>query len=62
MRQTRRMFLKQSGLAMMAVGAVPGILRGATDKIRVGFIGVGNRGSQLLQSFMKNDDCEVAAL
>lgn len=35
---------------------------GANDKIRVGFIGVGNRGSQLLSRFMANEDVEVAAL
>lgn len=35
---------------------------GANDKIRVGFIGVGNRGTQLLQTFMIMPDCEVAAL
>jgi len=35
---------------------------GANDKIRVGFIGVGNRGSQLLKLFMNQPDCEVAAL
>ncbi|NQU51808.1 MAG: Gfo/Idh/MocA family oxidoreductase, partial [Bacteroidetes bacterium] len=35
---------------------------GANDKIRVGFIGIGNRGSQLLKMFMNNKDCEVAAL
>ncbi len=34
----------------------------ANNKIRVGFIGVGNRGSQLLNLFMENPDCEVAAL
>ncbi|MEI7420458.1 MAG: Gfo/Idh/MocA family oxidoreductase [Prolixibacteraceae bacterium] len=33
-----------------------------SDKIRMGFIGVGNRGSQLLNLFMQNNDCEVAAL
>lgn len=32
------------------------------EKIRVGFIGVGNRGSQLLNLFMQHPDCEVAAL
>lgn len=32
------------------------------ERIRLGFIGVGNRGSQLLHSFMKSDDVEVAAL
>jgi predicted dehydrogenase len=35
---------------------------GSIDKIRVGFIGVGNRGSQLLRLFMNQPDCEVAAL
>jgi len=34
---------------------------GANDRIRLGFIGVGNRGTQLLESFLKNDDCQVAA-
>jgi predicted dehydrogenase len=67
---TRRQFLKSSAavaagmaLAPRALGA-PGVLRarGANDRIRVGFIGVGNRGSQLLGGFMQNDDVEVAAL
>jgi len=35
---------------------------GANDKIRMGFIGIGNRGSQLLDLFMQNKDVEVAAL
>jgi predicted dehydrogenase len=35
---------------------------GASDKIRVGFIGVGNRGTQLLRLFMTQPDCEVAAM
>ena len=34
---------------------------GSNDKIRVGFIGLGNRGSQLLNWFMKNKDVDVAA-
>lgn len=33
----------------------------AADKIRMGFIGLGNRGSQLLSSFMKNPHVEIAA-
>ncbi|KPL08838.1 hypothetical protein AMJ85_07755 [candidate division BRC1 bacterium SM23_51] len=43
---------------------VPSVLaaRGASEKVRVGFIGVGNRGSQLLTSFMKQQDVQVAAL
>lgn len=35
---------------------------GANEKIRLGFVGVGNRGTQLLKRFMANDDVEVAAL
>ena len=39
-----------------------GKILGANEKIRVGFIGVGNRGSQLMHWFMDNPDVEVAAL
>lgn len=39
-----------------------GKVLGANDKIRMGFIGVGNRGSELLGLFMKQPQCEVAAL
>ena len=35
--------------------------KGAGDKIRMGFIGLGNRGSQLLGNFMKNPHVEMAA-
>ena len=67
---TRRKFLRKSTMATagMALGlnliGAPGIrsVRGANERIRVGFIGVGNRGTQLLQGFMAQDDVEVAAL
>jgi predicted dehydrogenase len=32
------------------------------DKIKMGFIGLGNRGTQLLERFMNNEDVEVTAL
>jgi len=32
------------------------------ESIRVGFIGVGNRGSQLLQRFLAQRDCKIVAL
>jgi predicted dehydrogenase len=67
---TRRQFLKHS--AMTAAGLSVGLgtmnasvfagVKGANDRIRMGFIGLGNRGSQLMQRFMANDDVEVAAL
>lgn len=34
---------------------------GANDRVNVGFIGVGNRGTQLLHLFMKNPDVAIAA-
>lgn len=63
MNQTRRSFVKQSAL-VAAASSAPYIARsqGAGKKVRVGFIGVGNRGTQLLHSFMKLEDVEVAAL
>jgi predicted dehydrogenase len=68
--QTRRKFIEKSSLTVggISVGfnalSSTGVSRliGANDKIRMGFIGVGNRGSQLLNLFMQNQDCEIAAL
>ena len=64
---TRRSFVKKTSLA--TAGATVGMsalanssILGANDKIRMGFIGTGNRGSQLLGWFMENKDVEVAAL
>lgn len=61
----RRTFIKQSTLttAALAISAASykNIL-GANDRIRMGFIGVGNRGSQLMQRFMNHNDVEIAAL
>lgn len=68
---TRREFIKKSSLAMAGLSLasanfpavdVEGKIIGANDKIRMGFIGVGNRGTQLLHLFMEQPDCEVAAL
>jgi len=67
---SRRAFITQTG--MISAGITLGVnpisansynrIPGANDKIRVGFIGVGNRGTQLLKIFMEQPDCEVAAL
>jgi predicted dehydrogenase len=67
---TRREFIAKSAAASagLILGgnalAVSGKNRiiGANDKIRVGFIGIGNRGSQLLALFMQEPNCEIAAL
>lgn len=68
--KSRREFILKSSAAMagMTVGlnAFSSLqterIFGANDKIRLGFIGIGNRGSQLMQLFMRNNDVEVAAL
>lgn len=68
-KSSRRNFIKTAavGTAGLTIGlntycsskGAAGI--GPNDKIRVGFIGIGNRGSQLLALFMQNPDCEIAA-
>ncbi len=67
---TRRAFISKSGLLTagftLGVGQMSALsykrITGANEKIRVGFIGVGNRGTQLLKTFMQMRDCEIAAL
>ena len=63
---TRRQFLYGSTTAAAGVtlglNLIGAAARGANEKVRVGFIGVGNRGTQLLHGFMAQDDVEVVAL
>jgi predicted dehydrogenase len=67
---SRREFIAKTGIVTvgMALGAqnmsAAGYNRisGANERIRTGFIGIGNRGSQLLNLFMQQPDLEVAAL
>lgn len=56
----RREFIKAGAAAV----AMPAILKAAAadQKIRMGFIGVGNRGTQLMHLFMNFPDVEVTAL
>ena len=69
-RNTRREFIRKTaattvgitvGLNSFRPASAKGII-GANDRIRMGFIGLGNRGSQLMGWFMQNKDVEVAAL
>ena len=69
-KDTRREFIAKSTAAvagvsvgLQAFGSVQSSrIFSSNEKIRMGFIGIGNRGSQLLNIFMKQPDCEVAAL
>jgi predicted dehydrogenase len=65
---TRRHFIEKGALAATAAGlagradARPAASGGPSDRVRVGFIGVGNRGDQLLEGFAAQPDVEIAAL
>jgi len=63
---SRRTF-HAAGAAMAWAAVSPAPARaarvvGANDRVRMGFIGVGNRGGQLLTAFLEHDDCEVVAV
>jgi predicted dehydrogenase len=58
---TRRTFTKTAAVATLAAASYARAA-GANERIRVGFVGVGNRGDQLLDSFLPHKDCEIVAL
>jgi len=59
---TRREFGRSAAAAW--VGTAIGRRRsvGANDRVRLGFIGVGNRGDQVLDAFLAHRDMEVVAI
>lgn len=68
--KSRRDFIAKSGVLaaglalgspMMSAASYKRII-GANERVRTGFIGIGNRGSQLMHLFMEHADAEVAAL
>ena len=66
----RRAFSKDAVVAATAAtatattSAAPAVGRvlGANERVRLGFIGVGNRGCQLLKGFLAHSDAQVVAL
>ena len=58
----RRTFGRAAAAA--AVGTALGARRvlGASDRVRLSFIALGNRGDQVLDGFLKHPDAEVVAL
>jgi len=66
---SRREFITRTGMATagIAIGAssINAVnyrqIKGANDRINAGFIGLGNRGSQLLAAFMSQKDVRIAA-
>jgi predicted dehydrogenase len=60
----RRTFHKATAAAAgwATLSAAGALARGSNDRVRLGFIGVGNRGDQLLDAFLVHPDAQVAAL
>ena len=57
----RRDFLK-AATAGLTTNIFPGMVKGANDKVRAGFIGMGRMGSSNLSAARQNDGLEVAAV
>jgi len=61
---TRRRFVTAGARAALLAGSAASFERvlGANERIRAGFIGAGNRGSQLLEAAAPNPDLAIVAL
>ena len=60
---TRRSFVATGiGAAVGLTAAASAQSTSANDQIRIGFIGTGNRGGQLLDAFMQHDDMRITAI
>ncbi len=59
---TRRDFTKSAVIAGLATALGSTRVLGANERIRLGFIGLGNRGDQVLDAFLEHKDCEVVAV
>ena len=61
-RMSRRAFGRAGAAAAAGLAAASASrVLGANERIRLGFIGVGNRGGQLLAAFLNHADCEAVA-
>ena len=59
---TRRQFGKTAAAAWVATAASRARVLGASDRVRLGFIGLGNRGDQVLDAFLAHQDAEIVGL
>jgi predicted dehydrogenase len=62
---TRRDFNKATMVAAVSTVATAvsaDRVYGANERVRLGFVGLGNRGDQVLSGFLEHRDCEVAAV
>jgi predicted dehydrogenase len=59
---TRRQFGQAAAAASVGTALGASRVLGANDRVRVGFIAVGNRGDQVLDAFLKHPDAQVVAV
>src|SRR5262245_9358310 len=59
---SRRTFTKTAAVAGLGTALSYSRALGANERIRLGFIGLGNRGDQVLDGFLEHKDCEVVAI
>lgn len=60
---TRREFLKQAAIGAAALAAYPApSVLGANDRVRVGMIGVGGRGEELLKEILQVPNVQLVAI
>jgi predicted dehydrogenase len=59
---TRREFAKTITIAGAGAALSRARVWGANERVRLGFIGLGNRGDQVLDAFLKQPDAEVVAI
>jgi predicted dehydrogenase len=59
---TRRAFGRAIAGAGLAAAISSRSVRGADDRIQLGFIGLGNRGDQVLDGFLAHSDAQVTAI
>jgi predicted dehydrogenase len=58
----RREFTRLAALAGVGSAVTRGLRGSAADRIGIGFIGVGNRGDQLLDDFLAQEDVKIVAV
>lgn len=59
---SRRTFTKSAAAAGVTTALSAGRVWGANERVRLGFIGLGNRGDQVLDGFLEHKDAEVVAI
>ena len=59
---TRRDFTKSAAAAGVTTAISYSRVIGANDRVRLGFIALGNRGDQVLDAFLAHKDCEVVGI